>query len=145
MTKTHLTIDSYMTASPHTAGADQTLNYAREIMREYHIRHLPVLRGGELVGILSDRDLALIEKWNDVDPRSVKIEEAMSSEIFTVSAGTRLDSVADEMSFRKIGSTVVLRDGKVAGIFTLVDACKALGDLIRARETRDEQTSTPEL
>jgi acetoin utilization protein AcuB len=130
MTKTIEPIASYMTVSPHTVGAEQTLGYAHELMREYHIRHLPVLRGGQLVGMLSDRDLALVEKLSDVDPGVLTIEEAMSSEVYTVSPDARLDTVVKEMAIKKLGSAVVVQRGKVAGIFTMVDACNALAELL---------------
>jgi acetoin utilization protein AcuB len=126
------TIANYMTASPHTVGADQVLAYAHELMREYRIRHLPVLRGGQLAGVLTERDLALIEKLSDVDPKLVKIEEAMSSEVYTVSPQARLDVVVKEMASKKLGSAVVMQAGKVTGIFTMVDACTVLAELLQA-------------
>ncbi|MEY4581850.1 MAG: hypothetical protein RL701_6553 [Pseudomonadota bacterium] len=50
-----------MTTTPHTIGADQSLALAHTMLREHKIRHLPVRRGGSLVGMLTERDLALIE------------------------------------------------------------------------------------
>jgi acetoin utilization protein AcuB len=51
------TVDKYMTSHPHTIGVDQPLSLAHKIMTEFRIRHLPVLDGGKLVGVISDRDL----------------------------------------------------------------------------------------
>jgi acetoin utilization protein AcuB len=62
------TIQKYMTPMPHTIGSDQSLQKAHELMREFKIRHLPVLKGGKLVGILTDRDIALVETLKDVNP-----------------------------------------------------------------------------
>ena len=126
------TIDTYMTISPHTVGADQTLAHAHELLREHRIRHLPVLRGGQLIGMLTERDLALIEKLKDVDPRTLKIEEAMTADVYTVAPDARLDVVVSEMAARKLGSAIIVRSGKVAGIFTMVDACNALAELLQA-------------
>ena len=61
-----------MTTTPQTIGLDQTLAFARDLFREHHIRHLPVLEGGKLVGVLSDRDVALIEALPNVDPTTVQ-------------------------------------------------------------------------
>ena len=61
------TIDKYMTAVPHTIGAEQTLAKAEKMMNDYKIRHLPVLKGGQLVGILSEGDVRLVESFRDVD------------------------------------------------------------------------------
>jgi len=51
------TIQKYMTRALHTIGQEQTLDVAHTVMRQHGIRHLPVLEGGKLVGLLSQRDL----------------------------------------------------------------------------------------
>jgi len=135
MTKAIPTVQKYMTTSPHTVGSDQTLSQAHAVLREHRIRHLPVLRGGELVGMLTDRDLALIEALKDVQPHSIKVEDAMSTGIYSVSPDAPLDEVVDEMAAKKYGSAVVVQNGKVVGIFTTVDVCMALGELLRGRLT----------
>src|SRR5437879_4833811 len=54
---TTTTIRDYMTPAPHTIGVEQPLAVAAALMQAHHIRHLPVLHGGKLVGILSERDV----------------------------------------------------------------------------------------
>ena len=122
----------YMTNSPHTVGADQTLAHAHVLMNDHNIRHLPVLRGGELVGMLSERDLALVEQFKDIDPRATKIEEAMSVGIYQVSPKAPLDVVVAEMAAKKYGSAVVVQNQKVVGILTTVDVCSALAALLQS-------------
>lgn len=133
MTKAIPTVSKFMTTSPHTIGAEQTMSRAHKLMREHRIRHLPVLRGGALVGILSDRDLHLIETLRDVDPEKVLVEDAMTQTPFFVSPETALDSVVAEMAEHKYGCVVVMQNHHVVGIFTTVDACRALGDLLQTR------------
>ena len=133
MTKPIPTVVKYMTTSPHTLGADQTLAHARSVMKEHEIRHLPVLRGGELVGMVSERDLALIEQFEEIDPRSTLVEDAMSTTIYKVPPETPLDEVASEMASKKYGSAVVVQNSKVVGILTTVDVCAALAQLLRGR------------
>lgn len=120
-----------MTSSPQSIGFDQTLSQAHELMREHQIRHLPVLAGGKLVGILSQRDLALIESLGDVEPDRVSVEEAMTREVFSVSPDAPLEDVAREMADRKLGSVVVVFESEVVGVFTTVDALRVLSDLLR--------------
>jgi acetoin utilization protein AcuB len=67
-----------MTPSPHTIGIEQPLSVAAEPMRAHQIRHLPVLHGGKLVGILSERDVQLVSGVPSVDPAAIKVEDAMS-------------------------------------------------------------------
>jgi acetoin utilization protein AcuB len=127
MTKT--TIRDYMTPSPHTIGADQTLSVASEVMRKYKIRHLPVLRGGSVVGILSQRDVAMISGLPSVDPAEVPVEDAMSEEVYSVRPETPLDEVAATMAAHKYGAALVVgKRDEVVGVFTAIDALHALAD-----------------
>src|SRR5216110_3781120 len=96
------TMRDYMTASPHTVDKDRTLAEAHELMRTHQIRHLPVLHGGALVGIVTQRDLALVESLPDVDPRVVPVEDAMSTDVYTVPAEAPLLMAASEMAERKM-------------------------------------------
>jgi acetoin utilization protein AcuB len=122
-----------MTTTPHTIGSDQTIAKAAAVMSEHHIRHLPVLRGGRLLGVLSDRDVKLIEGFRDVDATTTKVEEAMTEQPYTVEPGAPLDEVVSTMAEKKLGSAVILQNNKVVGIFTTVDACRALSELLQTR------------
>jgi acetoin utilization protein AcuB len=126
-------IQKYMTAAPHSIGSEQTIATASSMMREHHIRHLPVLHGGRLLGILTDRDVSLIETFRDVDPTKVSVEEAMTEQPYSVSPEAPLDEVVETMASKKYGSAVIVQNHKVVGIFTTVDACEALGQLLRTR------------
>ena len=126
-------IQRYMTTSPHTIGAEQSLHKANELMREYGIRHLPVMHGNKLVGIVSDRDVALISALKGVNPDLVLVEDAMTSDVLTVSPDAPLDEVATLMAERKAGSVIVEQNHKVVGIFTTVDAMTVLAELLHTR------------
>ena len=135
------TIRHYMTASPLTIGAEQTLDHAHAVMREHRVRHLPVLHGGKLVGIISQRDLMLIESLPGVDAREVPVEDAMTTDIYTVTAATTVARVATEMADRKLGSAIVLDGDEVIGVFTVTDACRALAELTARKPTRPRRTA----
>ena len=126
-------IQQYMTKMPHSIGVDQKLSTAHAKMREHSIRHLPVLSGGRLVGMITDRDLHRVETLPDVDPTKVTIEDAMTPDVHAVSPETPLEDVVEAMAQHKYGSTVVMVDAHVVGIFTTVDACRVLGELLHAR------------
>lgn len=133
MTKPIPTIQKYMTTVPHSVGDEQTLAYASALMKEHGIRHLPVLRGGKLLGILTDRDINLIESLGGVETAGLAVAEAMTEEPYTVPPDAPLDEVTAEMAEKKYGSAVVVQNHKVVGIFTTVDACRALSELLRTR------------
>ncbi|HEX2678074.1 MAG TPA: CBS domain-containing protein, partial [Polyangiales bacterium] len=112
---------------------DQPLSVAHSLMRKHGIRHLPVLHGGALIGLLSDRDLSLIEALKDVDPAKVSVEEAMSSEVYSVSPDAPLDEVVNTMAEQKFGCAVIMQNNHVVGIFTTVDVCRAFSTLLHTR------------
>jgi acetoin utilization protein AcuB len=126
------TIESFMTRSVHTIGTKSPLAEAHRMMNDHAIRHLPVLEGGRLVGMVSQRDLHLIETLKDVDPKEVLVEEAMSQDAYTVAPETPLAEVAREMGRHKYGSAVIIRGVQVLGIFTTTDALLALDTVLTA-------------
>jgi len=133
MSKSIPAIQKFMTTTPHSIGADQTLAHAHAVMREFRIRHLPVLVGGKLVGMVTDRDLRFIETLRDVDPAKVPVEDAMVTDVYSVEPETPVDEVVREMAQHKYGSVVVMQNQKVVGIFTTVDVCTAFADMLHTR------------
>jgi acetoin utilization protein AcuB len=125
-------IETFMTRSVHTIGTKAPLTEAHRLMNDHGIRHLPVLEGGRLVGMLSQRDLHLIETLKDVVPKEVLVEEAMSQDAYTVAPESSLAEVAREMAKHKYGSAVILRGSEVLGIFTPTDALRALDTVLSA-------------
>lgn len=130
------TIARHMTPSPATIEASRSLAEAHRTMRRHGIRHLPVVRDGSLVGILSLRDLHLLETLRDVDPEKVTVDEAMTRSPYTVEPGSSVEQVAQTLADNKWGSAVVIDGGKVVGMFTTTDALKLLGRLLRAERLR---------
>ena len=107
----------------------RTLAEAQALMRRHSIRHLPVVELGRIAGLLSQRDVYLVETLRDVDPHEAEVAEAMSADIFLVDADAPLELVAREMADRRLGSAIVAREGKPLGIFTTTDALRALAVL----------------
>ncbi|MBI4524098.1 MAG: CBS domain-containing protein [Deltaproteobacteria bacterium] len=122
-------IADYMTRSPRTISADVPLETAQSVLRENNIRHLPVIKDGKLAGILSDRNVKIALAYPGGE-RFV-VEDAMIPDVFAVLANTDLAMVVEKMAEEKYGSAVILdAEGDVAGIFTMVDACRALSRLL---------------
>ena len=137
-----VTLRSFMTPAPHTIGAAQTLAAARALMRRHRIRHLPVLEAGQLVGILSERDLLLVAGLPGIELERVAVAEAMTPDPRCISPDSSLEWVVAEMAQARLGSILVVDDDeRVVGIFTTIDALRALGQLLaraRRRQRRDE-------
>ncbi len=115
-------IETLMTVLPYTVGSEQTVQYARSLMAQHGIRHLPVLHGGVLDGIVSERDLALATSLDGVDASTATVEEAMTSNPYAVPRRAKLSAVIREMAEHKYGSALVVDGKSVVGIFTLTDA-----------------------
>ncbi len=122
------TVADYMTPGPYTIGREQSLVAAKQMMQKSHVRHLPVLHGGKLVGVLSDRELAAIETLPGSSQMTV--EDAMVPDVYVTSSDASLAMVAGEMARQRIGSAIVTKDEHVVGVFTAVDALRALSETL---------------
>ena len=123
-------ISSCMTPLPHTVGSEQTIAFAQKLMNRYKIYHLPVLHGGMLYGIVSDRDLSIVSSLQGIDPNETTVEEAMTQEAYKVGRDTPLLDVLREMNEHKYGSAIVVTGVEVVGIFTMHDAVRILADYL---------------
>ena len=131
------TVQEYMSIAPVVVSSDRTLAEAHRLMRERNIRHLPVVDLGKLVGVVSQRDLYLLETLKGVDPGTETVREAMAPDPYAVPPDARLGEVAAAMAESKFGSAVVVDRGSVIGLFTTIDALRALAEVAGRRRTRD--------
>lgn len=126
------TIRTFMTYAPHTISDQAMLSKAKEAMRTNQVRHLPVVHDDKLVGILSERDIALIEALDGVDPRAVPVSVAMNPAVYKALPDTPLVVVLEAMAERKLGSCVVMLGSEAVGIFTTVDVCRCFAESLKA-------------
>jgi acetoin utilization protein AcuB len=124
-------IEKFMTPMPHTIGRDIPIKTAMSMMREHGVRHLPVQEGGELVGVLTDRDVKFGASF--AGSADLCVEEVMTADPYVVEPGTPLDVVISEMVQHKYGCAVVAQDnGKIVGIFTAIDGLRTMLEQLRA-------------
>lgn len=123
-------IQKYMTRAQYFASPEESVLLAHERMLEHDVRHLPVLRGETLVGVLFKSDLKLVSALDPAVVRPIKVQSVMVTEYYTVGPDEALDVAAREMSKRKWGSALVIDAGKVVGVFTTTDALRALSDAL---------------
>lgn len=105
--------------------------------KQHKIRHLPVLHGGKLRGVISDRDLKMAFSIRGVDPSTTTIEEIAVEDPFTIEPNAKLDDVVRIMAEKRIGSALVVDNHKLVGIFTTTDALRTLMSCCR-RDWRSE-------
>jgi acetoin utilization protein AcuB len=123
---------AFMTPFPHSIDVDAPLEDAHKLMREHRFRHLPVMSGGEIVGVLTDRDIKLVlgPDFGSPDERELRVRDAYVERPCVVPASTPVAKVARVMAQNRIGSALVTKHGKLVGIFTVTDACLALAEMI---------------
>jgi len=128
------TIKVAMTPFPFFVEIDASVTEARAVMREHEIHHLPVTEDGTLVGMLSERELRLLEATGRIDvdaPGSVR--DACVRDAYVVDVDAPLDEVLSTMAARHLGAALVVKNRKLAGILTSSDACRLLAEALRER------------
>lgn len=127
-----LTIGACMTAGEHSIGASQTLELAALRMAQLRVGDLPVLEAGKPVGMLSERDIAVIRSVLPGQAARIPVEDAMSGVPYCVTPDTSVAEAARHMAVRKLGSALVLEHGRAIGVFTTADALALLAELLEA-------------
>lgn len=122
-----------MTRRVITIARSASLRNAWDLMERFRIRHLPVIEGGKISGILSDRDLyrafpsitliediGLLQKALD----GIRVEKMMSRKLVVVEPHATLAHVAGVMNRRKLGCLPVVEKRVVLGIITSTDVLR---------------------
>lgn len=129
MTMEYTTVGEHMTPVAYSVGDDQTLAEATLRMRDLDVRHLPVMRGSRLVGILSERDIAVLKARSSASLDELGVADAMTRDPYHVPSATPLAQVALAMGTHRYGAALIVDDGEVKGIFSTTDGMLALARL----------------
>ena len=129
-------VGEHMTPCPYVIEFDRSLQDASILMAEHTVRHLPVTREGQVVGILSDRDIAAVEALAPTQAERVRVVEAMTPAPYCVPLDTPVSEVVRTMARHKYGCTIVTnpRTGAAIGVFTTTDALVLLDHVLGQRE-----------
>jgi CBS domain-containing protein len=124
-----------MTPFPYSVDAEAPVDEAMRFMREHKIRHLPVTQDGKLVGMISDRDIKLMLGPDFAYPnaRELKVRDAYVADAYVVDLATPLVQVLTHMAEHRLGSALVTRHDKLAGVFTTTDACRVFAEYLEHR------------
>jgi acetoin utilization protein AcuB len=123
-------IRAFMTETVHVIDMESSLPTARKMMREFRVRHLPVVDGKRIVGLLSERDLSKLEGFPMVNLDLVSVPDAMTPQPYVVEPDTPVVEVLRKMRDERMGSALVAEGDKLVGIFTLTDAASILINLL---------------
>jgi acetoin utilization protein AcuB len=120
-------IQHHMTKALVVVTPTATVEAAAKLMRRHTVRHLPVVDGkGKLVGIVSQRDLLLVQSIPGVNAAEVAVSEAMNKDVYRVQPDEAVEKVARTMAGKRYGACVVANRDQLLGLFTTTDAMNLL-------------------
>jgi acetoin utilization protein AcuB len=127
-------VGAVMTSFPYFVEVDDTAAKMERMMDEYSIRHLPVQEKGKVIGIVSERDLHhhVKREASEAEKDTIQACHIMISHPYIVPFRAPLNEVVLEMAKRRIGSVIVQRQGKLAGILSAIDVCRILGEYLES-------------
>lgn len=126
------TLTELMTAFPIHVEEDTALPAAADLMKEHYCHHLPVMLAHEVVGLLTKSDLELARQpGHSLDDSDLTAGDLCQRDIPQVDLHIRLDVVLDMMSERDLDAVLVMRQGRLAGIFTAQDACSGFSKWLK--------------
>ena len=124
---------------------DARLDLAADLMRQNRIRHLPVVRDGELVGIVSQRDLfrAGLSTMLNLQPstdeewlKCVLVRDVMVTDLITIAPDTDVEEAVTRLLDHRIGCLPVVADGKLIGLLSETDCLRFLRRILRSTEVK---------
>lgn len=118
-----------------TARPDDTLPLAAQMMVWSKARHLPVVRGDKVVGVVSERDLLGRERMDRAPTAALTVKDVMHGPAITVEADAPLASAVSLMFEGKLGCLPVLTNGALVGIITTTDLLRHQLDTSLAQRT----------
>jgi acetoin utilization protein AcuB len=132
-----MTADEIMTEEVVAIAPTVTLAQALEIMEERGVRHLPVVNGREIVGMLSDRDLrgfgvSLVSDMETLDKLKARLAQpasvAMSSDVVSVGPSSDVQEIIDLLLEEKISAVPVVDEvsNELVGIVSYIDVLRAM-------------------
>jgi len=118
-------VGQWMSANPVTVAPGDPIVVAQRLMHEGNFRTLPVVKAGKLIGIVTDRDLRTVGPNAD----HVTVEQAMTRDLFTITAETSVFEASRLLGERKVGALPVMQDAQLIGILSTEDLLKAFAEI----------------
>lgn len=150
-----LTCERWMTLKVYTIKPLDSVAHARALLEEHRISQLPVVKGGVLVGIVTDRDLrdavsavttsariAGMGKTAPQTPDEIRVEAVMTSNVIMLNRHSSLVAAAEVMRRERIGSVPIVDGQTLVGIVTRSDILEAFVARENGRSERADRAAT---
>lgn len=132
-------IKTVMHPLPYTVGTHQTLAVAKNMMKEHGVKHLPVLdsenNNENLLGVISERDIHYTLTFQGAfsgktSAEKILVKDSYTPEPYSFETETLVSEVVTVMAHQNIECAVILENNQPIGIFTFVDACHLLSEIL---------------
>jgi acetoin utilization protein AcuB len=136
-----------------TLEVGDTLDLADDIMRLGRIRHMPVTAHGQLVGILSQRDLfrAAISSALQLRPAAerewlakIHVREVMTTKVFTIDPDARVHDAVTRMIEKRVGCLPVVQTSQLVGLLSESDCLRFLARLLDISDVKQHLPELPQ-
>jgi CBS domain-containing protein len=118
-------IRDVMTSNPCTIDADRSVAYAAKMMRDEDVGLAPIVEGNKLIGMLTDRDIAVRVAAQGRDPGQVKVRDVASKQLVTIDPQQDLDEALRIMAKHQVRRLpVVEKDGRLIGVVAQADIAR---------------------
>jgi len=118
-------VSELMTRDPVTVGPGATCGEAATLMKQEDCGSLPIVEGGRLVGIVTDRDIVIRAVAAGKDPKRCLVAEVMSADPLTMSPDDDVAEAERVMAERQVRRLPGVRDGKLVGILVTAHIARA--------------------
>jgi CBS domain-containing protein len=118
-------IRDVMTSNPCTIDAEKSVAYAAKMLRDEDVGLAPIVEGGKLIGMLTDRDIAIRVVAEGRDPGQVKVRDVASKQVVTIDPQQDLDEALRIMAKHQVRRLpVVEEDGQLVGVVAQADIAR---------------------
>ena len=129
------TVRDAMTANPRTTSSSQSLAEAAQIMKSEDVGSVPVVDEGRLVGVVTDRDIAIRAVAEGADARTTNVGDIASRDLVTVEPEQDLDEALTLMARNRVRRLLVVERGQLVGVLAQADVAeevkeKKTGELV---------------
>jgi CBS domain-containing protein len=123
-------IRDVMTSNPCTIDAEKSVAYAAKMMRDEDVGLAPIVEGDKLIGMLTDRDIAIRVVAEGRDPGQVKVRDVASRQLVTIDPQQDLDEALRIMAKHQVRRLpVVEEDGQLVGVVAQADVAREGDDM----------------
>ena len=122
-------VKDLMTSNPRSIDSEKSVAYAAKMMRDENVGLAPIVRGDQLVGTVTDRDITIRVVAEGKNPESTKVTEIASTELVTVTPQQDLDEALRLMAKHQVRRLPVVENGgRLVGVVAQADVARNADD-----------------